>query len=145
MKCGKVLIITNALLNWIDISSKIIPLTNNLLQNSNTIKIVSARGEYSSQSSDPMEWKRMAFKKELEKINKNINNIISIGDAEYEYNALIKLYSSNVDNFRLLKAIKFIKYPNINQLIDQVNVLYNAISRICKEPSHLDLQLSLWS
>lgn len=147
IKCGKVLIITNALLNWIDISSKIIPLTNNLLQNTNSIKIVSARGEYSSQSSDPMEWKRLAFKKELEKINKNINinNIISIGDAEYEYNALIKLYSDDIDNFRLLKAIKFIKYPNINQLIDQVNVLYNAISRICKEPSQLDLQLSIIS
>jgi hypothetical protein len=147
IKCGKVLIITNALLNWIDISSKIIPLTNNLLQNTNSIKIVSARGEYSSNSSDPMEWKRMAFKNELEKINKNIkiNNIISIGDAEYEYNALIKLYSDDIDNFRLLKAIKFIKYPNINQLIDQVNVLYNAISRICKEPSHLDLQLSIIS
>ena len=35
---GDVLIITNALLNWIDISSKILPLTNNTIKKNKNIK-----------------------------------------------------------------------------------------------------------
>jgi hypothetical protein len=129
IKCGNVMIITNALLNWIDISSKILPLTSNFIQNANVIKIISARGEYSKNNFDPMEWKRLAFAKELQKLNKNINNIISIGDAEYEYNALIKLYSTDTNKFKLLKTVKFIRNPDINHLIDQIKILYNSISK----------------
>lgn len=141
IKCGNVMIITNALLNWIDISSKVIPLTSDFIQRSNTVKIISARGEYSDKYSDPNEWKRLAFKKHLNKFNKNINNIISVGDAEYEYNALIDLYTDDTHTFRLLKTVKFIRNPNMHQLIDQIQILYNSISKICKETKFLDLEL----
>jgi hypothetical protein len=141
IKCGNVMIITNALLNWIDISSKVIPLTSDFIQRSNTVKIISARGEYSDKYSDPNEWKRLAFKKHLNKLNKNINNIISVGDAEYEYNALIDLYSDDINTFRLLKTVKFIRNPNMHQLMDQIQILYNSISKICKETKFLDLEL----
>jgi hypothetical protein len=141
IKCGNVMIITNALLNWIDISSKILPITADFIQRANIIKIISARGDYSKTSSDPMEWKRLAFAKELQKLNKNINNIISIGDAEYEYNALVKLYVSDENQFRLLKTVKFVRNPDITHLADQIKILYNSISKICKEPTFLDLEL----
>jgi hypothetical protein len=52
VKYGDVIIITNALLNWIDISSKIIPLTSDFIQRSNFVKIISARGEFSNHKSD---------------------------------------------------------------------------------------------
>ena len=142
IKCGNVMIITNALLNWIDISSKIIPLTSDFIQRSNFVKIISARGEFSNHNSDPNEWKRLAFKKHLNKLNKNINNIISVGDAEYEYNALVNLYSDDVSTFRLLKSVKFIRNPNIHQLYEQIQILYESISKICKEKQFLDLQLT---
>jgi hypothetical protein len=138
---GNVLIITNALLNWIEISSKIMPYTYIYLKNNNNIKIISARAEYSSYTDNILNWKKMAFQNELTKItrNKNINNIISIGDAEYEYRALINLYHDEPDNYRLIKSVKFIRYPNNYQIFEQINIINNAIYNICIYRNHLDL------
>jgi hypothetical protein len=137
---GDILIITNALLNWIDISSKILPLSYNLFKNNKNIKFVSARGEYSSLTDDINNWKNLAFINELNKKThqKNINNIISIGDAEYEYFALINLYNKNNNN-RLLKAVKFIKYPDNYNIYEQINILNNSIKNICIYKGNLDL------
>jgi hypothetical protein len=144
VKYGDVLIITNALLNWIEISSRIIPMTNNFMKNRNDIKIVSARGEYSSVTDNLMDWKKMAFQNELTNITKNkkINNIISVGDAEYEYHALLNLYHGEEDNYRLLKSVKFLRYPNNQQIFEQVHILNNAIHNICTHTGHLDLRIS---
>lgn len=140
-KLGDVNIITNALLNWIEISSKILPYTYNYLNNNNNIKIISARREYSSYTNNILDWKKMAFQNELTKITKykKINNIISIGDAEYEYNALINLYNEKPNNYRLLKSVKFIRYPNNHQIFEQINIINNAIYNICIYKNHLDL------
>ena len=139
LKCGDVIIITNALLNWINMSISILPKMSDLLKNNEKIKIISARGDFSKYSSNMTDWKKMAFKREVELINKNkeINNIISIGDAEYEYFALIDLYDKK--NFKLLKAIKFRRYPNIYEINEQIEILINSIENICMHTSHLDL------
>jgi hypothetical protein len=138
--CGKVFIITNALLNWIDMSVNILPKTSKLLKK-NIIKIVSARGEYSHYTSNMTEWKKLAFKRELESLlqNTKINNIISIGDAEYEYMALINLYENNKQKYRLLKSIKFKRNPNIYEIDEQLEITDNAIINVCMHPNHLDL------
>lgn len=143
LKCGDILIITNALINWITISSAILPRLSKLLKSTN-IKIVSARGEYQQITDNPMDWKKLAFEKELGMIMKNklINNVISIGDAEYEYNALINLYRADKKNYKLLKSVKFIRYPNNYQLLDQINVLGDAIIDISMKTSHLDLKFN---
>lgn len=143
LKCGDIYIITNALLNWIVISSSILPKTCELLKSSE-IKIISARGEYQAKYDNPMDWKKMAFERELNMIMKNklINNVISIGDAEYEYNALINLYRDDEKNYKLLKSVKFIRYPNNYQLLDQILVLTNAIVDICMKTKHLDLKFN---
>ena len=73
---------------------------------------------------------------------KLINNIISIGDAEYEYYALLNLYENDPDNYRLLKSVKFLKYPNNNQILEQINIVNNAIENICTHSGHLDLRIS---
>ncbi len=142
-KYGDVVIITNALLNWIDISAKILPHTNNYLSNSNNIKIVSARGEYSPMTDNIMDWKKLAFKNELAKKTqeKKINNIISIGDAEYEYYALLNLYQGEAHNYRLLKSIKFLRYPNNSQLLEQINIMNNAVHKVCTHNNHIDLKM----
>ena len=138
--CGKVFIITNALLNWIDMIVNILPKTSKLLKK-NIIKIVSARGEYSHYTSNMTEWKKLAFKRELQSLlqNTKINNIISIGDAEYEYMALINLYENNKQKYRLLKSIKFKRNPNIYEIDEQLEITYNAIINVCMHPNHLDL------
>jgi hypothetical protein len=143
LKCGDILIITNALINWITISASILPRLGKLLKSSN-IKIVSARGEYQSISDNAMDWKKLAFDSELKNImkDKQINNIISIGDAEYEYNALINLYGAEKKNYKLLKSVKFIRYPDNYQLLDQIVVLSNAIADICMKTGHLDLRFN---
>jgi hypothetical protein len=144
VKYGDVIIITNALLNWIEISSRIIPMTSNFMKNRNDIKIVSARGEYSSVTNNLMDWKKLAFQNELANITKNkkINNIISVGDAEYEYHALLNLYKGEENNYRLLKSVKFLRYPNHHQIFEQVHILNNAIHNICTHAGHLDLRIS---
>lgn len=143
IKYGTVIIITNALLNWIDISLSLLPNLTKLFKNKQ-INIISARGEYSHISKDPEIWKKLAFKNEIIRNlseKKYINNIISLGDAEYEYFALINLYENNNKNYKLLKSVKFIRYPSINQIYNQIELLIQFIFEVCKEPLHLDLEL----
>ncbi len=149
LKCGHVAIVTNAMLNWISISSNILPRTSKILANKNKgfdIEIISARGSYQSQSSNPMDWKKLAFA-EIIKNNKfrKINNIISVGDAEYEYKALINLYDecNNEKSYKLLKSVKFVKYPTNHVLLDQIRVMQNAAIKVSTSKTHLDLKFEL--
>ena len=95
-----------------------------------------------------MDWKKLAFKQIFEEAysNKKINNIISIGDAEYEYEALINLYhTDHMDNkkYRLLKSVKFIRAPTRDILLDQIRVLQQASVKVCTIKKHLDLRFAL--
>ncbi len=131
---SKVIIVTNALPIWIKISSNVLPKTQYILK---SIKVVSARKNYQKVNSDINEWKKLAFKDEvdLELDIKKIQNIVSIGDASYEYNALINLYNPN----RLLKSMKFLEEPTHETLKDQIEVLNDNIVNIIKHKKHLDL------
>ena len=149
LKCGHVAIITNAMLNWINISSNILPKTSNILANGDNnydIEIISARGVYQQYSKDPMDWKKMAFE-EILKNNKSrkVNNIISIGDAEYEYKALINLYEDckSAKIYKLLKSVRFVKYPTNHVLLDQIRVIQDAAVKVCTTKTHLDLRFEL--
>lgn len=135
---GKVIIVTNALLDWIHISSIVLPKTYSLLKK---IKIVSARGSYKTKSSNMMDWKKMAFRDIVDEefANSSIINVISVGDAEYEYQALIALNNKNKNIKKYLKAIRFIKNPSYDTLIDQLEVLNTATSDVWNKESHLDL------
>jgi len=128
---ANVMIITNAMTEWINTSSSVLPKTRKLLDH---IKVISAKENYMKSHKNMMDWKKMAFKNEL---NPQIINIISIGDAHFEYNALIGLH--NKQNNILLKSIKFVDEPHHETLIDQLNVLYDVIPSICQSTKHHDL------
>jgi len=132
---GDVTIITNALIEWINTSSTVLPKTKKIM---NEINVISARGSFQNTFPNMMDWKKEAFK--VATTNKYIN-VISVGDAHYEYNALIGLY--NKDNNILLKSIKFMNEPVQEVLIDQLNVLYDVIPQICNIIEHLDLRFEL--
>ena len=142
-QCGTVIIVTNALISWIKLSITILPRTSKTLD---SIKVISARGDYQSKSANPMDWKKLAFESIIQTMGKKINNIISVGDAEYEYNALISLFdpnfNSNPNKYRLLKSVKFIKYPTKEVLIDQIRVLERASIKIATAKTHLDIKMN---
>lgn len=148
MSFGRVTIVTNALLDWIHISSIVLPKTYSLLKK---VKIVSARGIYREKSSKMMDWKMMAFRDvvDIEFKDSSLMNVISIGDAEYEYQALIALNKCSQHTrkctSKALKSIRFMKNPSHDTLIDQLEVLNNAISDVWLSEKHLDLKFDNFS
>ena len=72
-------------------------------------------------------------------------NIISIGDADYEYKALVSLFKWKLLNNKniKLKSVRFIKAPSQNIIIDQINVLLKAIKSIVLCEKHLDLKFEI--
>jgi len=131
---SRVIIVTNAMPLWIKISSYVLPKTQNLL---NYIKVISARKNFQKVSSNYTEWKKLAFDAEVKnQLNiKNKQNIISIGDASYEYKALINLYNKD----RILKSMKFLENPTFDILKDQLEVISTNIERVIDYDKHLDL------
>jgi len=162
-KVGDIFIVTNANINWIKSCLMNLNLTRNTIIN-NKIRIVSARDSYSQNNSSPTEWKILTFQDIIEdiinKINKNIKpntviNIISIGDAMYEYIALINLdnfIKSYIENKNetnkkkfnyLLKNIKFIEKPEFEFIIDQIQVLHKNANDIINKLEFIDLKFKV--
>jgi hypothetical protein len=137
----KVIIVTNALHTWINLSSEVMPNTFNLLKN---IEIISARLNHRKHSDDIYDWKLMAFKNLItrEFRNKKMLNVISVGDAEYEYKALISIDEHQKDKKRYLKSIRFLEKPSHEILIDQIQILHESIDKICYYTNHLDLEFN---
>lgn len=140
IRLGKVIIVTNALIDWVNISSVVLPQTYQLLRK---VKIVSAKGTYRKITNVMMDWKIMAFRDIIDEEFKNssLMNIISIGDAEYEYQALISL-NNKKDIKKYLKSIRFMRNPSHDILIDQLEVLSCAIPDVWKKYDHLDLKFN---
>ncbi len=161
-KLGNVFIVSNASLTWIKNCLAILPYTNKLV-NAFGINVISARDSYYNQNSlnNPekasiMEWKITCFQDILINVlnsiagkfnEKNYLNIISIGDANYEYVALMNLNNffeiNNLDINYLLKNIKFIEKPEFNILIDQLAILRKNIQMIVDKLHFVDLNLVL--
>lgn len=140
LRFGDILIITNAMPTWIELSSSVLPKTRKVLKN---IDIISARERY--QNGNKMsEWKKQTFLDEMIARNtyKKYNNILSLGDAEFEYNALINLFDKNFIPNKYLKAIKFIKSPDYDTVVEQIKIVHDNIQKICNAKRHLDLTFS---
>ncbi len=137
MKLGEVIIITNALPEWIELSVSVLPKTKYYLKN---IKVVSARQKYQNYTKMP-DWKKHAFLDVIVKKTKKqkYQNILSLGDADYEYNALINLYNHKLIPHKYLKSIRFMKSTDYNTLIEQLKMIFKNIEIICKMPRQIDL------
>ena len=158
-KIGDIYIVTNANLKWIKTCLNLLEKTTYEIIRNN-IRIVSARDTYSLIKSSPLEWKIFTFQDIVEEILYSIYdklkpltymNIISIGDAPYEYNALLNLdnyFKSNTifknkinkDFNYLLKHIKFMDNPDFNNIIEQVQSLLNNKEKIVNSLTYLDLK-----
>lgn len=138
---GHIVIVTNAAEKWIEISTNVLPKTQSIL--TKNISVLSARDTF--EKSYPAQihvWKKLLFKEIVNNYFKNhkLQNIISIGDAEYEFHALTDLYNENsAKKYRLLKTIRFIKEPDIDSLLDQLDVLNKTNHKIVNHKNHMDL------
>lgn len=142
LKYGKVFIVTNAVIKWIIISSAILPNTQKLIFNN--IMIISAREKFQEKYPDQMHlWKKIAFQQLIDNhfSGYQFQNIISVGDAEHEFNATTDLYNAySVTKKRLLKTVRFKKEPSFEELIDQLEVLEKNIHNISTNIKHYDLK-----
>jgi hypothetical protein len=133
---GKIIIVTNASLDWISMSIRLIPRTYELIKNS--VNIISARDKYHGTSNMTV-WKKNVFSLDILPLTKNIKQIISIGDAEYEYNALINLIHDQKYKNIFLKSLRLIQNPNFDIIIDQINVITKSINIISRPNKYMDL------
>lgn len=137
LQYGKVLIVTNANKDWVEQSSRYLSNTQKLLQEK--ILVVSARDLY-QKTHTINSWKIMTFNNEIYKFIRNASQIVSIGDADYEHNALISL-KQEIDK-KNLKMIRLTKLPEFDVLLDQINILNNAMPEIIQMRNHLDLSFT---
>jgi len=138
MKYGKVFIITNATTEWINVTKKLLPNTASIF---NWVKVISARELYSGQYPNNIDaWKQLCFQKVARKYmsKQKINNFISIGDALYEYEALVKLHKLGKQK-KYLKTIKLLGESDYKHIMDQIIVLNENIGEIICHDNHLDL------
>lgn len=145
MKYGDIFIVTNAMVKWVSISCSILPNTKRLI--TNNIGIISARDTFQDKYPDKIDmWKKLIFKeltfdyfKNKKKTHRIIHHVISIGDAPYEFEALVDLYD-HVSGKKILKSIRFLQSPTYESLIDQLEVLHNCVDKVCKTKKHMDLK-----
>jgi len=151
---AEIYIVTNASFKWIKVCLNVLPKTRKIIMENN-IRIVSARDNYSQTLSSPTEWKINTFIDIISKVVNNLSNdsecntilnIISIGDANYEYIALLNLdnYFKNKNNSisYLLKSIKFIERPHFDLVIDQIEVVKRNINSIINKVGYVDLKFA---
>jgi len=134
-KYSTVIIVSNAMRKWIIQTLNLMPLTKREMKN---IDIISARELYQNRHS-PLDWKKHTFKYIINsKLNGQPLHIISIGDSEYEYDALVDLFNWQQNHKKTLKAIKLLKEPSMHILLDELTVLYKSASLMCNYPTHID-------
>jgi len=145
-KYGKIIIVTNAMVRWVHISGRVLKKSYEyIVQN---VNIISARDLYQHEHpTDVYKWKENTFVKEIQKFINHCgktHSLISIGDADYEYKALINLHGDkNVNNnIKYFKSIKFHPKANIEILVDQIDVLVMHLTDILHSDSHLDLEFN---
>ena len=141
LELGEVIIITNAMPEWVYLSCSVLVDTQEIINN---IKVISSRKNYQNKT-DMINWKLNTFLDEFNDIikKKSIKNIISIGDANYEYYALINLYKQQKNYYdRLLKSVQLVKSPSNELLMNEIKLLSENIKDICNNCEHLDLDMS---
>jgi hypothetical protein len=134
---GEIIIITNAMPEWIELSGSVLPMTKKCIQQ---IQVVSARARYHEQCEMAM-WKTRTFVDVIRaKQSIRYNNIVSLGDAVFEYNALVGLYGlTDMLPHKYLKSVRFIKSADFDTVIQQLKSMRANMSNICKMTQHCDL------
>jgi len=141
MRHGRVIIVTNAADGWIETScAAFLPGLSSLLDE---IDLLSARSSYESCGENPMEWKRRAFADVIDaafEYDESRPNVISIGDSVYEQAALASATKCMPNCCS--KTLKLLESPDIRQLIEEHELLFQHLDIAVAHEDHLDLEVA---
>ena len=134
---GEVIIITNAMVEWIQLSVSVLPKTMKCISK---IEIISARQRQQNKT-QMTNWKKHTFLEEITKRakKKRYHNILSLGDADFEHAALVNLYNNALIPHKYLKSIKFIKSSDYDITTEQLKMIKKYIASICKMTRQVDM------
>lgn len=140
-----VFIITNAEIGWVELSSlKFMPKVHNVLGG---IQIISAKStyrhltEHTQDIRKPHCWKTYAFDDIIRYDKMSEMNILSIGDSEYERNAIFNSCKTCI-NCRY-KSFKLIERPTIYQLWRQIEMINRNFELIVNYNGNLDMMTTI--
>lgn len=86
--------------------------------------------------------KTFAFEDMIRKYN-DYTQIISMGDSIYEYMALVDMFKKMKCQNKLFKHIRFVDSPDYHTLAEQIDLVRELLSDICKNKRNLDLNFEL--
>jgi len=145
----KVVVVTNAEEGWVDLSCKAwLPYLQDTLTN---CEVASARSMWEPRGiASPAGWKARAFEDVIDRFysqykHQSWKNIISIGDAPHEREALsrvVRWAPSGHGKRCRSKSVKFILRPSIEQLIREIQLLRESLKEIVWHDDDLDLHFS---
>jgi hypothetical protein len=146
MQYGKVVIVTNAVQDWVEYScAAFMPSVCSIIDE---IKIISARSTYESvECSSPSDWKRRAFAREFDLFREDVPEdidapwcIVSLGDALHEQEALASVSSGIADC--VAKSLKFMERPQVEQMAEQHELVLESFAEVVGLPGDLDLEVA---
>jgi len=144
----KVVIVTNAQEGWVEATCT--AWMPELLPTLKFYEIVSARAQWEPRGfTSPLDWKKMAFSEIITSFysrafNETVANVISVGDADYEREALLQVMASRpLSKFGACraKAVKFDERPSTERLLRQLRLLTLGLGQVVEHDDSLDVQL----
>lgn len=128
---GQVFIITNADPRWVYETSELyIP---EILHYLRTIPICSARQFAKYGLNDMKNWKYRAFNCVIQQFSNSfqgIKNIISIGDSQWDKDAVFNVFENNKNIEIIPKAVKFLGSPSFEALGEEILILTSKLEEI---------------
>ena len=139
---GKVFIVTNGTLAWLQVSARtFMPSIADLIR---SFTIISAADLYDMYYRDPIMWKKMAFQNEVLALafptQPAKRTVISIGDGESERLALKYIMANAIPDSMLTKSLKFMDGPSPEILRRQLVCTLREIDMIATGTESFDLQ-----
>jgi hypothetical protein len=143
----KVVVVTNAEEGWVDLSCK--AWMPGIKDTISSCEVCSARSTWEPRGiASPAGWKARAFEDAIDKFysqypNQSWKNIVSIGDAPHEREALSRVvrWAPSGKKCRS-KSVKFVLRPSIQQLTRELQMLRDSLKEIVEHNDDLDLHFS---
>mmetsp|Transcript_14360 Transcript_14360/g.41266 ORF Transcript_14360/g.41266 Transcript_14360/m.41266 type:complete len:348 (+) Transcript_14360:166-1209(+) len=155
MTMGKVILVTNAKAPWVDISCRsFLPQLEAILKEIPTIyalELVKAKGldDFDPESGCLLtETKARAMKEAVSQFysrypGQSWKNIVSIGDAYFEHDAIRQVVASNLQEKRCrTKTIKLLEGPTVAGMVVQLSIINSWLPKIVTADSDIDIDMS---
>lgn len=139
LRLGHTFIITNAMHGWVEYSTaKWVPELLPVLQK---VRVISARTKYEPQfPGEVSKWKIHAFLEVQRQLDSQIiTNLISLGDSNFEMDAVHIMGKEFAQ--ALIKTIKFRENPSPEELLKQLELVFQKFEKIVENARNLKIGL----